>query len=453
MSTHSKTVLTVTQLNNQVKFRLEDQFSHIWLEGEVSAPRCYSSGHTYLTLKDSQSEISCVLFAGKRQSLDFEPVHGQKVLVSGSISLYLPRGQYQFIIDHMYPTGVGELWVAYEQLKKKLQGEGLFDPQVKKVLPRFPGKIGVATSASGAVVRDIINVLGRRAPQVQILVRPTLVQGAAAVPDLVAALQELNGVSDIDVIIIGRGGGSLEDLWCFNDESVARAIYASRIPVVSAVGHETDYTISDFVADLRAPTPSAAAEVCAPARSDLYQMLDDQFCRLSEIMTSRIQQLHERVSAAEKHHGYFHPINQLEKHQEMLLQYSRRLMSVWQEKYLSAQVRIDKYSRMLQEYNPHSDIRQYQQQLNFLGESLKETVNGRVRQEYTAVAGLQKLLVSLHPEEVLKRGFAMVKDRNGHPVSDPDILRKDDPISVKFAGGEVGAIVTKTLEETKNESQ
>jgi exodeoxyribonuclease VII large subunit len=284
MALDNPTILTVTQLNNQVKSQMETRFKNLWIQGEISSPKKYPSGHTYLTLKDSQSEISSVLFSGSGRNIDFQILHGLKVIAYGQPSIFIRRGQYQFIIENMYPAGKGELWLSFEQLKKRLVNEGLFDQKFKRNISLYPRRIGVLTSGSGSVLRDIINVINRRAPHINILVRPVQVQGEAAVDDIRRGLKEMNEHGGVDTIILGRGGGSMEDLWCFNDESLARDIFHSRLPVISAVGHETDFTISDFVADHRAPTPSAAAEIAVPKQADLVQILDDFQKRMSARM-------------------------------------------------------------------------------------------------------------------------------------------------------------------------
>lgn len=262
-------VYTVTELNREIKSLLEDNFSSIWLTGEISNFHSHSSGHFYFTLKDQNSQISAVMFRGFNRLLKFQLENGMEVIAHGHVSLYEPRGNYQIILEQIEPKGLGALQLAYEQLKNKLAEEGLFDEELKKPLPFLPKTVGIITSPTGAAIRDLIHVLHRRNPQTNILLRPAIVQGEVAGPDIAKAIQEINTHGEAEVLIIGRGGGSLEDLWAFNTEVVARAIRSSKIPVVSAVGHETDVTISDFVADLRAPTPSAAAELVVPVSTDL----------------------------------------------------------------------------------------------------------------------------------------------------------------------------------------
>ncbi len=287
-----KGIYTVHEFTQAVKGILTGgQFNDIWIRGEISNFKNHNSGHRYFTLKDKNSSLQCVMFKWYGQNLRFEPQHGMKVLVFGDLDVYEQKGQYQLKVRAIRPDGIGELYKAYEQLRNKLESEGLFSPLHKRPLPRFPKKIGVATSETGAVLHDILTVLGRRYP-VDILFVPTVVQGEYAASSIVHAIDLLNK-TDIDLMILGRGGGSIEDLWAFNEEIVARAIYNSNIPIISAVGHETDYTIADFVADKRAPTPSAAAEIAVPER----QELQNNISRLSDrLIQNQRRCIHDRMS-------------------------------------------------------------------------------------------------------------------------------------------------------------
>ncbi|HVO67365.1 MAG TPA: exodeoxyribonuclease VII large subunit [Syntrophales bacterium] len=298
-----KEILTVTQLNENIKHLLEESFDALWVEGEVSNLRRPASGHAYFTLKDEKSQIRAVIFKSipfQRQSLwtrptQFDLEEGISIICRGRLSVYHPRGEYQLIVDVMEPKGLGALQKAFEQLKARLHGEGLFDPAHKKPIPFLPRRIGVITSPTGAVIRDILNITRRRFPSVDILVAPVRVQGAEAPYEIIQAVADMQSVQDIDVIILARGGGSLEDLAAFNDEGVAREIYLSRIPVISAVGHEIDFTIADFVADLRAPTPSAAAELVVPVRRELAVLLEAFGVRLINNKRRMVTKLCERV--------------------------------------------------------------------------------------------------------------------------------------------------------------
>lgn len=273
-------IYQVSELTREIRNVLEERFPEVWVEGEISNFRPAGSGHFYFSLKDDQSQIRVVMFRGAQSGLRFRPENGLAVLCYGRLTVYEPRGEYQVIIEHMEPKGIGARELAFEQLKKKLEGEGLFDPSRKRPIPYLPRRVGIVTSPTGAVIRDMIHVLTRRFPNIRVLLNPVVVQGEGAAGEIAQAITEMNERDDVDVLIVGRGGGSIEDLWAFNEEVVARAIGVSRIPVISAVGHETDFTIADFVADLRAPTPSAAAELAVPVKEDLLLMLRERCRRL-----------------------------------------------------------------------------------------------------------------------------------------------------------------------------
>lgn len=281
-------VYTVSEINQNIKHVLENNFSNIWIEGEISNIRMPGSGHIYFSLKDSQSQIRAVLFSSFSHKTRFKLEDGIHIIASGSIGLYEKRGEYQIIINYLEPKGIGALQLAFEQLKKKLSDEGLFAPSHKKPIPSFPKKIAIVTSPTGAAVKDLINVISRRAPWVKIIVYGVKVQGDGAKEEIAEAICNANSDKEIDVLIVGRGGGSIEDLWPFNEEIVARSIYNSSIPVISAVGHEIDYCISDFTADLRAPTPSAAGELAVPDRAELARKLNDLNARLEHMLKEKV---------------------------------------------------------------------------------------------------------------------------------------------------------------------
>lgn len=284
-------IATVSQINGYVKKILDHNIilNNVWVKGEISNFKRHYSGHLYITLKDESSVLKAVMFRASAQSLNFDPSDGMKVLARGRISVYEAGGSYQLHIEEMIPDGVGELYIAYEQLKKKLEDEGLFSPDHKKPIPAFPKSVGVVTASTGAAVRDIINVITRRYPMAEIVIYPAQVQGAGAAESIVRAIEYFNAVKEVDTLIVGRGGGSIEDLWAFNEEITARAIFASEIPVISAVGHETDFTIADFVSDMRAPTPSAAAEIAVPSMLELYNRIITDKNRIIRNMTGRIE--------------------------------------------------------------------------------------------------------------------------------------------------------------------
>ena len=309
-------IFTVTEINNYIKMLMSSNslLSGLSIRGEISNFKHHYSGHMYFTLKDHDSILKCVMFKSSAQSLRFAPENGMKVIASGYISVYERDGQYQLYISNMQPDGVGALHMAYEQLKEKLEKEGLFDIRLKKKIPLLPGKIGVVTSSTGAVIRDIINVAGRRNENMKILIYPVAVQGTQAAAQIAAAVRKLNELKLVDVIIVARGGGSLEELWAFNEEIVARSIYESKIPVISAVGHETDYTICDFVSDVRAPTPSAAAELAVPDREMLKYKLQNYNVRLKNALVKKLDAGRKELDKINSRPIFKHPLDNINQH-------------------------------------------------------------------------------------------------------------------------------------------
>ena len=285
----ARKALSVTELTRGIRLLLEQGFTNVWVEGEISNFKLHTSGHMYFSLKDEEAQLACVMFRQNNHSLAFEPADGMQVLCSGRISVYAPRGQYQLYVERVEPKGVGALQLRFQQLQEKLRREGLFDEARKRPIPYLARKIALVTSVDGAALRDILNVLGRRFSSAHVLIYPVPVQGAQAAPGIAQAIQDLNAARAADVMILARGGGSLEDLWAFNEEGVARSIFASGIPVISAVGHETDFTIADFVADLRAPTPSAAAELELPRREDLLSRITELRSRATQALFSELE--------------------------------------------------------------------------------------------------------------------------------------------------------------------
>lgn len=353
-------VLTVSQLNYYVKSVLDSdpRLNYVFLTGEISnLTDHYRSGHIYLSLKDNKSLVRCVMFAGNARNLMFKPAEGMKVICRGRVTLYEATGQYQYYIEDMQPDGVGALYQAYEQLKAKLSAEGLFDEKYKKLIPHFPSTIGVITSPTGAAVQDIRNILTRRYPSVNITLCPVLVQGENAVPQLINAVEKLNEYNLCDTIIIGRGGGSIEDLWAFNDENLARAIFKSKIPVISAVGHETDFTICDFVSDLRAPTPSAAAELAVPDKQELLQYYDSQMQYLSTLIDSRISDYKNSLSQSASTLSSLSPQNKLRNIESELAINTHRLTSLSNQIFENKKQEISLLASRLESLNPVSILK------------------------------------------------------------------------------------------------
>lgn len=390
-------VLTVSQLNYYVHALLEsdDRLSGVFLRGEISNfKNHYRSGHFYLSLKDENAVIRAVMFKGNAQRLRFLPQDGMKVIVSGRVSLYERDGQYQFYIDDMQPDGVGALHVAFEQLKEKLQREGLFSEARKRPLPPYPERVGVVTSASGAALQDILHVLGRRWPLATVVLAPVLVQGPEAPAQICRAIRAMNKAHAADVLLVGRGGGSIEDLWAFNDEDVARCITGSAIPVVSAVGHETDFTIADFAADVRAPTPSAAAELVSPEQGALAAGLFSMRARMRMCLLQKLESLRERR---------------------------------------------DKAVRGLR--TPERLLGMHRMKTDMLETRLAAAAKGRAEQERTAFSALAARLDTLSPLKVLARGFTVAEGAGGQAVTCAAELEPGERIILRFTDGRVHCLV------------
>ncbi len=302
-------IFSVSEITKNIRYVLEENFSSVWVEGEISNFKFHTSGHMYFSLKDEFSQIQCVMFRSDNAKLDFEPKEGLSIVCFGRVSVYPMRGQVQLYAEKMEPKGLGALQLKFQELKEKLKKEGLFDEARKREIPYLPNRIGIVTSIDGAALKDILNVLHRRFSTVSILIHPAQVQGAAAAASIAEAIEDFNRLKNVDVLIIGRGGGSLEDLWAFNEEIVARAIFNSLIPVISAVGHEVDFTISDFVADLRAATPSAAAEIVTPMKEELILRISDLKLRILQAFTGFVKNLRQELKALQQSRGLKDPLS------------------------------------------------------------------------------------------------------------------------------------------------
>jgi len=313
-----KHIYTVSELTKFARVILEDSFPGIWVEGEISNFTLHSSGHMYFSMRDASATLKCAMFKRANEKLKFRPKDGMKVICFGSISVYEARGEYQLIVEEIEPKGIGALQLQFQQLKEKLQKEGLFDPSHKAQIPYLPTRIGIVTSPTGAAIRDILNIARRRFSNVEIIINPVRVQGEGSKDEIAAAVRQFNKLKNIDVMIVTRGGGSLEDLWPFNEEVVARAIYDSEIPVISAVGHEIDYTIADFVADFRAPTPSAAAELVIPKKEDLVRAIEMASTRLKNALVGKIGVLAERLATLKESYVLRQPLNIVTQYEQKI---------------------------------------------------------------------------------------------------------------------------------------
>ena len=422
MST-GRAVLTVSELTRRLQEVLEDRFPAVWVEGEISNFRLYGSGHAYFTLKDADSQIRAVLFRNRGRRIKFEPADGLHVMAFGSIEVYAQRGEYQMVIELLEPKGLGALQLAFEQLKTRLQAEGLFDQARKRELPRFPRKIGIVTSTSGAAIRDILRVIGSRFGELHIVIAPCRVQGDGAAEEIAQGIRDLNALGGVDVIIVGRGGGSLEDLWAFNEEVVARAIAASRVPVISAVGHETDFTIADFVADLRAPTPSAAAELVVREKQAVVDSLGQLRARL------------ERFAAR--------PLRDLERRVDELTARLRRAMRT---ELGRASHRVALSTRALRASDPVARVARDRHRLENLQSRMTASLNRRRDRARYALETAVGRLDSLSPLAVLGRGYSLTRTATGEVVRSPAQVNVGDAIRVLLHRGSLDARVTDTRE-------
>ncbi len=397
--------ISVTELNHYVALYLEkNELLHsIQVKGEISGLKAYASGHLYFTLKDANAQVSCVMFKGQAMRLRFKPVDGTAVVVTAKASLYDRDGKFQLYVSSMNADGIGDLYLAFEQLKKRLEDEGLFDPTHKKAIPRLPKAIGVVTSPSGAVIRDIIQVLSRRFPNFRLQLIPVQVQGEGAAASIAAAIDRFNQLGSVDVLIVGRGGGSLEDLWAFNEEVVARSVYRSKIPIISAVGHETDFTICDFVADVRAPTPSAAAELAMPVKSEEEDKIAHLENRLYQALRRRTQLENQRLDAL----------------------ISRPVLA-----------------------SPLMRIETEQRELETLVHHLRSAGQAQLNRSERNFAVLSGKLDALSPLKVLARGYAVARDAQGKSLVSTALVQPGDLIDVWLSDGRLDCTVNQIRERS-----
>lgn len=434
-TTSERPIFSVSQLNRRAKQLLETHLPLIWVEGEISNFARPSSGHWYFTLKDDQAQVRCAMFRGRNQQVRFNPQQGQQVLLRARVSLYENRGDYQLIAEHMEEAGAGALQRAFEALKHKLAQEGLFDPSRKRPIPALPRHIGVITSASGAAVRDILTVLQRRFPSIPVTLVPVPVQGKEAAPAIVEALSLANRSGLFDVLILGRGGGSMEDLWPFNEEVVARAIAASDLPVISAVGHEVDITIADFVADLRAPTPSAAAELVVPDASEWLVRFRGYEQRLTQLTRRRLQ--------AEQHHLQHlskrlrHPGERLQQQSQRLDSLELRLRRVMQQRLGQARQRLDNLAARQKAQRPEPQLRQWQTRIEQLRQRLNRQVQQTLKQQRQQLSEAGRLLHGVSPLNTLERGYAIVHNDAGEVIRDAAQVKPGERIRTRVAAGEI----------------
>ncbi|MEH8181503.1 exodeoxyribonuclease VII large subunit [Aeromonas allosaccharophila] len=428
-------VFTVTRLNSAVRMILEQDLGLVWLTGELSNLAMPSSGHWYFSLKDLGAQVRCAMFKGNNRRVAFRPQDGMQVLVQARVSLYEPRGDYQLIIESMQPAGDGVLALRFEELKRRLGAEGLFNESRKRPLPREPRAVGLITSATGAALHDMLTVLKRRAPDLPVFIYPTQVQGSAAIGQIVSAIALANRRAEVDVLIVGRGGGSLEDLWCFNEEAVARAIAHSAIPVVSAVGHEVDVTISDFAADLRAPTPSAAAELVAPDNQARIQRLAHLKQRLLQAMNRQQTAARHDFILLQKRLDHQDPKRRLEQQSQRLDELSARLQQLLRQRLHQGERRLANLELRLQGKSPERLLAAGKRRHQLAEERLHALIAKRQDLASHRLAMLTARLDGVSPLATLGRGYSITRTARGEVISRADQVNSGDQLITTLAQG------------------
>jgi exodeoxyribonuclease VII large subunit len=438
----SETALSVSQLTRQIRSLLEGEIGQVWVEGEISNHRLQTSGHHYFTLKDATAQISCVMFRGQAMRLGTRLADGVQVQVQGELSVYEPRGQYQLVVKSAQGKGLGALQAKFEALKRALAAEGLFDLAHKQPIPRFPAVVALVTSPTGAAIRDMIHILTRRAPWVQVMVYPVRVQGQGAEAEIAKAIQQLNDAERVglpvpDTIIVGRGGGSLEDLWNFNEEIVVRAIYASRVPIISAVGHEIDFTISDFVADLRAPTPSAAAELVAPDGAELLRQLESAERSLLQKVGGTLQRHAQVLDLTSRGALTLEPQRQLEIATQAVDELEQRWLDVAKD---SLRRRVDllhEREQVMAQYHPVKVLADAGHRIEMAALRLHQSMEQALRQRGERVASVKQMLRLLGPQSVLSRGYSYTTRADGTVVNSVGQVQPGQEIVTQLADGRV----------------
>ena len=411
-----RTIFSVSLLNETVRQTLEQEIGDIWVEGEISNLARPASGHLYFSLKDAGAQVRCAMFRGRNRRLAFRPENGLQIVAHGRVSLYPARGDYQLIVESAEPAGDGQLRLKFEQLKTKLAAEGLFDDAHKQGLPQWPRAIGIVTSASGAAVRDVINVLKRRCPATNIIVYPCSVQGAGAAAEIVEAIRCANRRSEVDVLLVARGGGSLEDLWSFNEEAVARAIFESALPIVSGIGHETDFSIADMVADVRAPTPSAAAELVSPDIEGLTRLIGQHQRRLENGMRRNLAEYSLQITGLQRR--IVSPTRMIENWSQRCDEMAARLSSAIR---VLMRLRTTQHKALvarLTSQAPMNQIINLDRHLDLLRRQLQSNIRFRLRRETERLERSISLINTLGPSATLERGYAIVTTENGDVVRD-----------------------------------
>ncbi|MDH5423985.1 MAG: exodeoxyribonuclease VII large subunit [Gammaproteobacteria bacterium] len=433
-----RTPLSISQLNNMVKDLLENNLPPLWVEGEISNFAKPASGHLYFSLKDSTCQVRSVMFRNRSMLLDFKPENGSQVLAKVRIGFYEARGEFQLIVDRLEEVGDGQLQQRFEHLKKKLASEGLFNAEHKQLLPELPQRIGVITSATGAAIRDVLSVLKRRFPAIPVIIYPVPVQGDNAAPLIAEMIRKAEQHALCDVLLLVRGGGSLEDLWAFNEEIVSRAIFACQLPIVSGVGHEVDITLADFSADVRAATPSAAAELVVPDQFSYQQSYDYYSERLQQLITTRLGRQQQQLNWLQTRLNQLHPQSRLAQHETRRLELTKRLLSHWG-KLISLKKSDLKFSLMqLQQQSPRRLAAYRQQQLKQLIQQAKLGIQKQLQMRQQNLASSARTLHALSPLQTLSRGYAIVNKENSREnIVSSQQLQTDEIVKIRFDSGTV----------------
>ena len=446
-----KKPLTVTQLTRQISVLLEDKFRSMFVVGEISNVKKATSGHWYFSLKDDQSQIRGVIFRNIANGLRFEPENGLEVILRGSISVYQQRGDYQIMVSSMEPKGLGALQLAFDQLKSKLEAEGLFDSKNKVQIPFLPRKIGIVTSATGAVIHDMLTVLKRRFQEIPVLFFPAPVQGDTAVDKLVEGVNYMNTLHDsesVDVLIVGRGGGSMEDLWAFNDEKLARSIFASRVPVISAIGHETDFTIADFVSDLRAPTPSAAIELAVPNKKDLKYTVKQKKERLQRTLFQMLERLRDNHTTVQCR--LISPSSVLRQYAQHVDDLDSLLHDRTKSKLENLRLAISAINEKIFILSPSRELKIHKQKLEMLHDHLMRAIEKFCKNQSDSVRQSIDLLDSLSPLSVMCRGYSVVLDKEGKPIYSTKKTFLGEDLRVRMIDGTLQTKVISIITKQKN---
>ena len=433
-------IYSVSRLNREVRALLETTFPTVWVRGELSNLARPASGHLYFTLKDSAAQVRCAMFKNRQSGLRFKPENGMALIARANIGLYEGRGEYQLIVESLQPAGAGALQLAFEALKQKLADEGLFAETHKKALPPFPRAIGIISSATGAALRDILSVLARRFPLAQVIIYPAPVQGQGAAPKIAAMIALADARRECDVLILARGGGSLEDLWAFNEESVARAVFDCQTPLVSGIGHEIDFSIADFVADQRAPTPSAAAELASPEAAELSASLRGAAETLLQMQSNRLQQQRQRLLHLSRRLP--HPRQRLQQYAQRIDEYALRLGHRMEKRLGQGRLRLVATNARLNDLNPAGRLARQAQCLTSLEQRLERAIGAIISAAGQRLGTLDQILQTVGPMATLERGYAIVTEkRGGRIVREAKDLQAGDPVRIRIARAEIDARV------------